>query len=133
MTVVIDASVLFEFLIGGGSVSVISETLIEDNAIAPDLVNSEVCSVLNKAERRKLISSERAQQAVDDLTASPIRRVSTSMLMQSAWSFRKNITIYDGCYVALAQELDIPLITTDEHLAKVAKKFIEVDLLSANS
>jgi predicted nucleic acid-binding protein len=34
------------------------------------------------------------------------------------WSLRHNITAYDAAYVALAESLDVPLLTRDRRLAK---------------
>jgi len=39
-----------------------------------------------------------------------------SGLADQAWSLRANITFPDACYVALAQALDCPLLTTDMKL-----------------
>ena len=34
------------------------------------------------------------------------------------WALRKNITAYDAGYVALAESLDLPLITRDRRLSR---------------
>ncbi len=36
----------------------------------------------------------------------------------------KNLTAYDACYAVLARNLDIPLITADEPLAKAIQNAI---------
>lgn len=33
------------------------------------------------------------------------------------WAIRQNVTAYDASYVALAESLDLPLITRDRRLA----------------
>ena len=38
-------------------------------------------------------------------------------LTAEAWTMRHNITFTDACYVALAQRLNAPLLTTDARLA----------------
>ncbi len=38
-------------------------------------------------------------------------------LVRRAWRLRGNLTAYDAAYVALAEGLDAPLLTTDENLA----------------
>ena len=35
-----------------------------------------------------------------------------------AWELRRNLTAYDGWYVALAEALELPLATLDRHLAR---------------
>jgi len=34
------------------------------------------------------------------------------------WELRENVKAYDATYVALAERLDLPLVTCDERLAK---------------
>jgi predicted nucleic acid-binding protein len=41
-----------------------------------------------------------------------------------------NITAYDACYLALAQRLSLPLITTDVKLAKIIRDPKLVQLLT---
>jgi predicted nucleic acid-binding protein len=42
------------------------------------------------------------------------------------WVLRHNITPYDALYVALAEELELPLITADRRLARAAAEFCDV-------
>ena len=34
------------------------------------------------------------------------------------WKLRRTLTTYDAAYVALAETLDVPLLTTDERIAR---------------
>lgn len=36
------------------------------------------------------------------------------------WSFRRNITAYDAGYVALAESLNVPLLTRDRRLSRAS-------------
>jgi predicted nucleic acid-binding protein len=47
-------------------------------------------------------------------------------LLARIWAMRENMTAHDGSYVALAERLDIPLMTLDHCLAKAAEKLCEV-------
>lgn len=38
--------------------------------------------------------------------------------MKRIWSLRDNLTAYDAAYVALAEALDAPLVTSDARLAR---------------
>jgi predicted nucleic acid-binding protein len=42
------------------------------------------------------------------------------------WDMRDNISTYDASYVALAEALDIPLMTTDHRLARAAGPYCQV-------
>jgi predicted nucleic acid-binding protein len=52
-----------------------------------------------------------------DLQALRLRRVEHRPLVARAWQLRGNLTIYDAMYVALAELLDAPLVTSDGRLA----------------
>jgi len=42
----------------------------------------------------------------------------TTPLVRRCWALRANVTSYDACYVALAEALDVALLTSDAKLAK---------------
>jgi len=42
------------------------------------------------------------------------------------WELRNNITAADGFYVALAEALDVPLVTTDASIARIPGLEIEI-------
>lgn len=44
------------------------------------------------------------------------------------WQLRDNLTAYDAAYVALAEALDAPLITTDGRLARASGHRATVEL-----
>jgi len=56
---------------------------------------------------------------VDDLLALPITLYPTMSLLRRCWELRSNVTAYDACYVALAETLDVALLTADAKLANV--------------
>ena len=84
---------------------------------APDLVDVETVSVLRRRWLASDLSDERFRFAVDDLLALPITRFTVGPLMVRAFELRANIIAYDACYVALAEALDCPLVTSDRRLA----------------
>jgi predicted nucleic acid-binding protein len=84
---------------------------------APDLVDVETVSVLRRRWLAGDLSDERFRFAVDGLVALPITRFPVGPSMVRAFELRANITAYDACYVALADALDCPRITSDRHLA----------------
>ena len=55
--------------------------------------------------------------AVDDLLALPIVLYPATPLLRRCWELRSNVTAYDACYVALAEALDVALLTADAKLA----------------
>ena len=51
-------------------------------------------------------------------------------LVSRIWELRGNLTAYDAAYVALAEALDAPLITTDGRLARASGHRARVELYS---
>jgi len=49
--------------------------------------------------------------------------------MARGWQLRDNVTAYDGAYVALAETLEVPLLTRDVRLSRATGIRCEVELL----
>lgn len=49
--------------------------------------------------------------------------------MPRIWALRSNLTVYDAWYVALAEALAIPLVTTDRRLAGAPAISCDVELV----
>ena len=64
-----------------------------------------------------LISPDQAAQAHADLVDLPIDLFPYEPLAQRVWQLRRNLTSYDAAYVALAEILDVPLVTLDLRLS----------------
>ncbi len=86
---------------------------------APDLLRVEVLSVIRRHLASGNLNARQADNAVDDLLAPPITLHPTTPLLRRSWELRSNVTAYDACYVALAETLDIALLTADGRLANV--------------
>jgi predicted nucleic acid-binding protein len=55
-----------------------------------------------------------------------IKRYSHLLFLPRAMRLHRNLTVYDGLYVALAEALAAPLLTRDGRLARSAGRLIEV-------
>lgn len=55
--------------------------------------------------------------AVEDLESWPGNRFGLRHLLRRAWELRHTVRGWDAMYVALAEALDVPLLTTDRRLA----------------
>ncbi len=85
---------------------------------APHVIDAEVIHALRGMVLRHRLMPGRAAAAVSDFLALPIERYPHRDLLFRAWQLRENFTAYDACYVALAEVLDIPLLTRDARLAR---------------
>lgn len=93
---------------------------------APDLIDLEYASVLRKLVLREQLSSDRARDYVLEWASNALIRCSHVMLLPRIWALRDNITLYDAAYVALAEALEVPLVTADHRLAATAAAYCEV-------
>ena len=98
----------------------------------PDVFYIECANTLWKYVRRYGYSAENASSDIAALQALDLFTVSTAdlLLLALELALEHDLSAYDACYAALAQELDLPLITADTNLArKLARSEIEVVLL----
>lgn len=94
--------------------------------VAPDLITVEALSTLRRLLHQSFVTQDRADEAVADLIAAPIRRLPTLPLGEAIWRLRANFSAYDACYVALAQALGCTLITADARLARAPRLPVSV-------
>jgi predicted nucleic acid-binding protein len=106
------------------------ERLRGEQLAAPELVDLEVVSTLRRAARTGRLEQGRSTQALADLAALPLRRVPHLPLLPRVWELRDNLTAYDAAYVALAEALDVLLLTADRPLERAAGVRCEVEVLA---
>ena len=68
------------------------------------------------------IAPERAAEMIDDYADLPIERHIMAPLQRRVLELRDNFTAYDAFYVALAEALDLPLLTDDGKFARSASQ-----------
>ena len=116
---VVDASVLAPVVADGGIDGDTFRDRLRGEAIAgPDLLRVEVISVIRRQAAASRLTSAQAGRAIDALLDLPITVYPTASLLRRVWALRANVTAYDGCYIALAEALDCPLLTADIRLTK---------------
>jgi predicted nucleic acid-binding protein len=117
--IVIDASIVAPALADDGDDGDrVRQRLRGERLAAPELIDLEVASVIRKTLLAGDVDQRRARLALADLGALPLRRVSHRPLLPRAWELHPNVTPYDAAYVALAELLDVPLLTADHRLAR---------------
>jgi predicted nucleic acid-binding protein len=132
---VIDASMLVEYLTGAEHASPARAALLDeiDRLWAPHLIDAEVGHVLRRAVASRAMGATHAAGALDDLVGLPIKRVSHLPLLARAFELRSNMSFYDALYVALAERLEMPLLTFDGRLRRAARSTIDVRLIRAEA
>jgi len=96
------------------------------NISAPALMPFEVANIIRRSELASLVSSDVAAQAYDDCQRRAMDLWPFELLAARVWQLRHNLTAYDASYVALAELLDVPLVTLDQAIGKVPGLHCEV-------
>ena len=81
------------------------------------LLDVEFVQVLRRLVREGTLSPKRAEEAAEDMAVLRITRYAPVLLLQRIWRLRQNLSAYNAAYVALAEELQAPLITRDQRIA----------------
>jgi predicted nucleic acid-binding protein len=130
--IVVDASAMVEMLMQT-EIGLRVRTLVLHHGSsrhAPHLLDVEVVQVLRRFVRSGIATPDRAQQALEDLAAFPIRRHGHVSVIGRAFALRDNLSAYDAVYLALAEALDATLVTCDSALAKVPGSRARVELVA---
>ena len=115
-----DASLVVDLLVDGGDRGAWAADRISSagRLHAPHLLDLEVLAALRNFVARGELSRRRAAEALDEFRALPVRRYPAAPLLERIWQLRDRLTPYDAAYVCLAEALDIPLVTSDQRLAR---------------
>ena len=134
IVIVVDASVLAVALGDDGPDGDHARARLRGERLtAPELVDLEVISVWRRQVRAGEVDARRAALALADLAALPLRRAAHRPLLARCWDLRENLTVYDAAYVALAEALDVTLLTGDGRLSRAAGPHCHIEVLQSAS
>lgn len=121
--IVSDASAIAELLLARPNVSSIRTALAAHTELhVPEHFHAEVLSVLRRHTLARRLTEVRAGRALAELAALRVITYPVVQLMLPIWRLRANLSVYDAAYLALAQRLDVGLITLDAALAEAAAR-----------
>jgi predicted nucleic acid-binding protein len=106
----------------------------ELDLLAPSLLEYEVINGLAIAKKRGRIQKKDLLTAVEGFVGLEIEQRNIASLYMKSLLFCENlkISVYDSCYLALADEANIPFVTADRNLFNSAKNELKwVHLLSS--
>lgn len=131
---VIDASVIVAVLVDAEHASWAGAQLSTDGSRralwVPHLIDAEVGQALRREVAGGRLDEDGAGAALLELVRMPLRRIDHVGLIHRAWEMRHNLSFYDGLYAALAEALNVPLITLDRRLARAVMDATEVTVLT---
>jgi predicted nucleic acid-binding protein len=118
--IVVDASALVDWLLNAPHVGRrVGMQIAEATSLhTVDLAQVEVVSALRRKVARGDLDPHRAAQALGDLSETRIHFHGAGPLLSRIWALRDSHSSYDAAYIALAEALSVPLLTTDGHLAR---------------
>lgn len=115
---VVDTSAILGALAGRPLDADLSARLSEDGDLhAPYLIDVEMLHALRQLVSAGHLSEDRAEDVRTDFGELTIVRYPHQPLADRAWALRHNLTAYDAVFVALAEALEVPLVTCDRKLA----------------
>lgn len=135
MSLILDGSATIAWLIPDEHTApsqLVLEQVADKGAIVPMLWRLEIGNALTLAVRRNRMSRDERAAALAKLSDLPIEVDSETFVY--AWTStlaladRFSLTVYDACYLELAQRRALPLATLDGDLRKAAKA-LDIPLL----
>jgi predicted nucleic acid-binding protein len=120
--IVVDASAVVDALAatGPGGDRVAAELWRHDRLLAPEHLHIEAAQGVRRLWMSGKLDSDSASDVLSDLESLVVTTVPVVMLLERAWELRHNLTMTDGAYVALAEQLGLPLVTTDLRIGRAA-------------
>lgn len=96
----------------------------------PDVAFIEALSVLRRQYLAGFLGRDRFDLAAFYLEAVPVRVHPSRPMLPRMTELAHSVSAYDAAYVALAEALEVPLVTTDERLAAAHGPRCEIRVLS---
>ncbi|MFT3832206.1 MAG: type II toxin-antitoxin system VapC family toxin [Micropruina sp.] len=129
---VVDASIVVRLLQNRTGDAALRERFRRQREVhAPTLIDAEVTSairgLLMTSKPAITITAERAEQMLDDFAALPMVRYPMQPFQHRVLTLRDNFSAYDAFYVALAESLDMPLLTGDQKFERAPAGSIVIE------
>lgn len=129
--IVLDASAAIEVLLNTPAGARLTERLFaaDETLHTPHLLDIEVAQVLRRYTLAGSLEPARGRDALEDLADLPLIRYPHDLFLPRIWELRHNVTAYDAVYLALAEALDAPLLTSDRALASAPAHVARIELV----
>ena len=130
MSAVVDASVVIDFLTQSAPPIDLNEIVRSGRDLhVPAVCDTEVVSAISRWVRRGGASEEQGWEALADYVAFPVSRHLHPQLLGRVYELRANVSATDASYVALAEALEVDLLTTDRALASAVRTHTSVTVV----
>ena len=126
---VVDTSAVIGALVGRPADRRLVDRLsVDGDLCAPHLLDVELLHALRRLVSGGQLSEDRAADARSDLADLTVARYDHVVLADRSWELGPNLTADDATFVALAELLDVPLVTCDARLANAPGHRAVIDL-----
>ncbi len=117
--IVVDTSAVLDALVTRPRNEPLIARLADDGDLhAPHLVDVEFLHALRRLVNTGKLDEASAEQFRSDFELLALTRYPHTHLADRMWELRTNLTAYDAAFVALAEALEIVLITSDGRIAR---------------
>ena len=121
MTAVVDSSAVVAALVDRGAAGEWARGQLQRPWLAaPAHMFVEVSNVLRRAVLSGSVGRDVAALAHRDLVDLPVTVFPFERLASRVWELHPSVTAYDAGFVALAEALDVPVVTLDGRLARAS-------------
>jgi len=117
-SVVVDTSVVVDVLTNVPNIAAAVESRGVTVLHAPYAIDLEFLNVLRNLWLHSRITKQEGARVIYEFSQMISVRHHHEALLVRAWDLRNNVSASDALFVALAEHLDIPLITRDRRLAR---------------
>lgn len=130
--IVLDASAVVDYVLWIGAAERIARRISTGEAMhAPYLLDIEVAHALRRYALRGALAPARGAEALADVAQLRLRRYPHLPLLPRIWALRENLSTFDAAYVALAEALDAPLVTSDAALARAPGHSARIEVFAS--
>lgn len=120
-TLVLDASATVDLLLRNEQGQAVRRRIVDADLWSAAHLDAEVFSALARLNRAGELGAAEVEVRLALLSQLDLERVPvTGPLLSRAWALRANVAARDALYVALAEALGAPLLTTDTRRARAA-------------
>lgn len=127
---VVDSSVVVALLLRRAEFGPIERRLASSRKLhVPHLLDIEATNAIRRHVRLGTLSEDEGRRALGVLAAFPAERHPHGFLLPRIWTLRHNLSAYDAAYVALAEWLDVPLLTRDARLANAGGHTARIEVI----
>ncbi len=130
---VVDTSAVIDALAGRfPQADLIARLSTDGDLHAPHLLDVEVLHALRRLVATGSLTEDRAADARADFDDMAIIRYPHQPLADRVWALRHNLSAYDATFIALAEALEVPLVTCDARMAAAPGHQARIEVFAAS-